>query len=84
MVTSLCCIPWMLESLLGFVGHAAFLGLLLPSKIRAGVGAEGISYPLSVCRGPVSSNIGMGKMFYEFELKSFGSVCVDFLVFVIS
>jgi len=68
-----------LESLLGFVGHAAFLGfLLLPSKTRAGVGAEGSSYPCLVCPGPVSSHIGMGKMFYEPELKSFGSVCMDF------
>ena len=81
MVTSLCCIPWMLESLLEFVGHTAFLGFLIPSKTRAGVGAESISYPRPLCQGPVSSHIGVGKMFCELELKNFGSVCVDFFNF---
>lgn len=71
----------MLESLLGFVGHTDFLGVLLPSKARAGVGAEGISYPYSLCWGLVSSHTGMGKMFYELELKSFGSLCMDFSFF---
>lgn len=71
----------MLEKFLAFGGHAAFLELLLPLKVRAGVRAKGISYPCPVCWGLVSSDIGMGKVFYELELKSFGSVCMDFLVF---
>lgn len=75
MVTSLCCIPWMLQSLPGFVRRAAFLGLLLPLKTRVWVGSEVISCPCLLCWGLGSGHVGVGKIFYELELKSFRSVC---------
>lgn len=72
MVTSLYCIRWTLESLPGFVGYAAFLGLLLPLKTRVWVGSEVISCPCLLCWGLVSGHIGMGNIFYGLEIK----ICV--------